>query len=144
MERALIDTDIFSDILKGRDKAVTAAAKAYRAGHGSFTISAITVMEIVQGLHKKGQASRIKRFLEFVELSEVLEFDLSAALVAGRIVSDLEDAGQPIGRADPMIAAIAIHHELVLITANTAHFRRIQEIGYPLLLDNWREIQLPP
>jgi predicted nucleic acid-binding protein len=45
---------------------------------------------------------------------------------------------QPIGRADPMIAAIAIDQGLELVTGNTAHYQLIQELGYPLTLVNWR------
>jgi tRNA(fMet)-specific endonuclease VapC len=46
--------------------------------------------------------------------------------------------GQPIGTADPMITAIALHHGLELVTGNTAHFQRVQQLGYPLILANWR------
>jgi len=41
--------------------------------------------------------------------------------------------------ADPMIAAIALHHGLELVTGNTVHFQRIQQLGYPLTLVNWRQ-----
>ncbi len=37
-----------------------------------------------------------------------------------------------------MIAAIAIQHNLVVVTGNTAHYERIQKLGYSLKLDNWR------
>jgi len=37
-----------------------------------------------------------------------------------------------------MIAAIALRHGLVLVTGNTDHYQRIQALGYPLKLDNWR------
>ena len=50
--------------------------------------------------------------------------------------------GQPIGRADPMIAAIALRHDLVLVTGNLSHFQRIPALGYSLKLDNWR-VQKP-
>ena len=43
-----------------------------------------------------------------------------------------------IGRADPMIAATAIIQGLELVTGNTAHYQRIQQLGYPLTLANWR------
>ena len=52
--------------------------------------------------------------------------------------ADLENTGQPIGRADPMIAAIAIENDLTLITGNTVHYERLQKLGYSLNLDNWR------
>ena len=37
-----------------------------------------------------------------------------------------------------MIAAVAIQNDLTLITGNTAHYERIQQLGYRLRLDNWR------
>jgi predicted nucleic acid-binding protein len=37
-----------------------------------------------------------------------------------------------------MIAALAIRHGLVLITGNIEHYQRIQALGYPLKIDNWR------
>ena len=64
--------------------------------------------------------------------------DLRSAELAGRIYADLERAGQPIGRADPMIAAIALRHDLTLVTGNLSHYERIQKLGYNLELDNWR------
>ena len=64
--------------------------------------------------------------------------DVSAAELAGRITGDLVRIGQPIARADPMIAAIAIDQGLELVTGNTTHYQRIQQLGYPLTLVNWR------
>lgn len=42
-----------------------------------------------------------------------------------------------------MIAAIALHHGLELVTGNTAHFQRIQQLGYPLTVANWRIASRP-
>jgi tRNA(fMet)-specific endonuclease VapC len=68
----------------------------------------------------------------------VLGFGPPAAEMAGRIWGDLERIGQAIGLADPMIAAIAVTHGLELVTGNTSDFQRIQQVGYPLILINWR------
>jgi tRNA(fMet)-specific endonuclease VapC len=37
-----------------------------------------------------------------------------------------------------MIAAIAIEQGLELVTGNTAYFQRVQQLGYPLTLTDWR------
>jgi predicted nucleic acid-binding protein len=37
-----------------------------------------------------------------------------------------------------MIAAIAIEQGLELVTGNTSDFQRVQALGYPLTLVNWR------
>jgi predicted nucleic acid-binding protein len=58
--------------------------------------------------------------------------------LAGRIYADLERTGQPIGRADPIIAGIAMQHGLLLVTGNQNHYQRIQVLGYDLKLANWR------
>lgn len=139
MKRSLLDTDIFSEILKNRNPQVAQAAERYRTAFGRLTLSAITVMEIVKGLHKAKQTDRLAVFLRTLPSEEVLLFDVPAAELAGQIYADLERTGQSIGRADPMIAGIALHHGLVLVTANTDHFRRIAELGYPLQLENWRD-----
>jgi predicted nucleic acid-binding protein len=76
--------------------------------------------------------------LSSIASEEILVFDQTAAELAGRIAGDLERVGQPIGRADPMIAAIALEHGLELVTGNTAHYQRIEQLGYPLTLVNWR------
>ncbi len=69
---------------------------------------------------------------------EILPFDQAAADLAGQIAGELGRVGCPIGRCDPMIAAVALVHGLELVTGNTSHYQRIQQIGYSLTLVNWR------
>ena len=138
MNKSLLDTDILSEISKGIAPNVARNASAYRTAFGRYTISVITIMEVVRGFQKKGSASRLQRFLTSISSEEILVFDQAAAELAGRIVGDLERVGQPIGRADPMIAAIALQHGLELVTGNSIHYQRIEQLGYPLTLVNWR------
>ncbi len=139
MNKTLLDTDIYSDILKASNATVTQNATAYRQSQGILTVSAITVMEIVRGFQKNQAARRLQTFLSAIALEEVLPFDHAAAELAGCIAGELERTGRSIGSADPMIAAIAIGHGLELATGNTAHFQRVQQLGYPLTLVNWRQ-----
>lgn len=138
MNKALLDTDIFSEFLKGHDPKVRQHAAAYRRAFGPLTISVVTAMEIIKGLHKMGREPAIQAVLARLAAEEVLGFDLVAAEQAGRIHADLERTGQPIGWADTVIAAIALRHGLELVTGNTGHYQRIQRLGYPLVLSNWR------
>lgn len=138
MNKALLDTDILSEIGKGFDRNVASNATAYRSAFGRYTISVITIMEVVRGFHRKQSLRRLQRFLASISGEEIVTFGQHAAELAGRIAGDLDRAGQPIGRADPMIAAIALEHGLELVTGNTAHYQRIQQLGYPLMLVNWR------
>jgi tRNA(fMet)-specific endonuclease VapC len=138
LNKALLDTDTDSEILKAVDPNVTRNATAYRQARGVLTLSTVTVMEVIRGFQKNQSHRKLQDFLTAVALEEVLGFDRPAAELAGQIAGDLERVGRPIGMADPMIAAIALTYGLELVTGNTAHFQRIQQLGYPLVLANWR------
>ena len=130
--------DILSELGKGIDPAVIGNGKIYRQFHGHYTISSITVMEIVRGFQRSLSSRRLQTFLASIAAQEILPFDQLAAKLAGRIAGELERMGQTIGTADPMIAAIALNHGLELVTGNTNHFQRIRQLGYPLTIINWR------
>ena len=138
MNKSLLDTDILSEIGKGINPNIVRNATAYRNAFGRYTISVITIMEVVRGFQRRQSFGRIQRFLTSLASEEILPFDQPAAELAGRIAGELDRIGQPIGRADPMIANIALGHRLELVTGNTAHYQRIQQVGHPLTLVNWR------
>jgi tRNA(fMet)-specific endonuclease VapC len=138
LNKSLLDTDIFSEITKAVDAAVVAHATAYRQAFSRYTISAVTFMEVVRGYQKKQATRQLQKFLTDIATEEVIPFDRADAELAGRIAGELQRTGHSIGLADPMIAAIALTHGLELVTANTAHFQRVQDLGYPLTLVNWR------
>jgi tRNA(fMet)-specific endonuclease VapC len=138
LNKALLDTDILSEIGKAKDATVAANAKTYRRSFGHYTLSTVSVMEVVNGFQKTQATSRLNAFLATLPHMEILLFDQSAAELAGRIAGDLERIGQPIGVADTMIAALAIDNGLELATGNMSDFQRVQQLGYPLTLINWR------
>jgi tRNA(fMet)-specific endonuclease VapC len=127
-----------SEILKGKNLNIIRQANNYYQKWGQYTISTINVLEIIKGFHKVQRESHIEQFLSTLSNTEILTLNLKSAELAGRIYADLERTGQPIGRADPMIAAIALENNLVLVTGNLRHYQRIQKLGYSLKLDNWK------
>jgi tRNA(fMet)-specific endonuclease VapC len=138
LNKALLDTDILSEIGKAKDATVTANAKTYRRSFGHYTLSTVSVMEVVSGFQKTQATVRLHAFLATLENMEILPFDQPAAELAGRIAGDLERIGQGIGVADTMIAAIAIENGFELVSGNTSDYQRVQQVGYPLVLVNWR------
>jgi tRNA(fMet)-specific endonuclease VapC len=139
MNKCLLDTDILSEIGKGVDPNVVSNATHYRNTYGKYTLSVISIMEVVRGFQQKQREGRLQKFLKAIRSEEILILDQPVAELAGRIAGDLDRSGQPIGRADPMIAAIALKHGLTLVTGNTVHYQRIQLLGYSLTLVNWRD-----
>jgi len=118
MNKVLLDTDIFSEIFKWKNPNVIKMAKEYYAKFARYTPSIITVTEIVKGLHKVRRETQIQQFLTEISDAEVLTLDMKSAELTGRIYADLELKGKPIGRSDPMIAAIALRNDLVMVTGN--------------------------
>ncbi len=139
MDKCLLDTDTFSEIEKGRNKIVMLRAREYRAEWGFLTILAITAMEINHGLWLSNNSRLLSKFAVTLANEEFLPFAVTTAVLAGKISAELDKRGIPIGLNDPMIAATAIEHGLVLGTGNTKHYEQIQQIGFPLQLANWRE-----
>jgi hypothetical protein len=63
MDKALLDTDVFSEVLKRVDPNVAARAAAYLAAFGRYTVSLLSVVEIVSGLQRRQRQPRIQQFL---------------------------------------------------------------------------------
>ena len=72
MNKSLLDTDIFSEVLKGVDPKIVRKATAYLAAFGRYTITVLTVMEVVKGLHKQRRTKKLKQFLSHISAAEVL------------------------------------------------------------------------
>ena len=138
MTKALLDTDILSEVIKGKDPSVTSKARSYLAREHRLTFSTVSVMEVVSGFCRRQNEDKAKRFIQLTRASDVLPLDTIAAELAGRMNADLQRVGRSIGVPDTMIAAIAVHRGLPLVTGNTSDYVRVQEAGYPLILENWR------
>ena len=89
-------------------------------------VCSIVRAELAYGVGKsqtpEASAAKQQRFLKpFASLP----FDDAAAQEFGRIRATLEKLGKPIGAYDMQIAAIAVVHNLILVTHNTREFNRI-------------------
>ena len=138
MDKTLLDTDIFSEIVKGKHVGVITKASDYYAKFGQYTISILTVVEVTKGFHKVQRQAQLQKFLEGLSEVEIFNLTVAPANLAGRIYADLESNGTPLGGADPLIAAIALTEEMILTTGNLRHYQYLQKLGYPLKLDNWK------
>ena len=63
MDKAVIDTDIFSEIRKKIAQQVVERANIYRQNFGHYTISVITVLEVTKGWRKRQREDRIQEFI---------------------------------------------------------------------------------
>jgi len=137
--RTVIDTDIWSEIFKGKNATVLARSAAYLSQHGRHTLTAVTVFEVIQGFQRVARQDKIEAVRTMLEDIEVLELDQAAADLAAVIHGELDRTGHGIDIGDAQNAAIALHHRICIATGNVRHYARIQGLGYPLIVQNWRD-----
>ena len=99
-----------------------------------MAVCSVVKAELFYGAMRSNDPTRtLERQQGFLNRFTSLPFDDEAALIFGRIRASLAAAGTPIGAYDLQIAAIALSHNLTLITHNTAEFNRVN--GLPL--EDW-------
>src|SRR3990172_7506900 len=122
----LVDTDWVVDYLKGRSYAVQGLSPLVRRRALATTV--ITLAEVYDGL--LGASERERRILEFYSFLNAipcLGIGTAEAQVFARIRYTLRQRGELIPDMDMLIAAVALHGNLVLVT-NDEHFERIPEL----------------
>jgi tRNA(fMet)-specific endonuclease VapC len=132
MNRALIDTDILSYFFKGNE-AVIANFQKYLTFFDLIEISIITYYEIVGGLLAKNANNQLHMFEEFVNENIIVPVTEKSARISAELYSELRKGGNILDDIDLLIAGIAIENNLVLITNNLNHFKRISG----LKIENW-------
>jgi predicted nucleic acid-binding protein len=138
MPKALLDTDILSEYLKGHDRAVIRRAADYAREHGAFTFTSVTVHEIVYGLELKGATAQLQRALLWLGQNEQITPTSADYLQAATIKAAARKQGSIVELPDCLIAAVAVRLGLPLVTGNTEDFLAIQKTGVALDIENWR------
>ena len=101
---------------------------------GEFAVVPPVVAELEYGLQRLDSASRRYRLLRdhlrrLLSVIPLLEWLPAASIQFGAIKAGLERAGTPIDDFDVAVAAIARAHGAEVITANLAHFARIEGLA---------------
>jgi tRNA(fMet)-specific endonuclease VapC len=134
VDRCLLDTDIFSYILAGREPFAT-RARAYVQEVGRFSISLITFYEALRGLRFSQATAQLDRFERFARTNEIIALDIPICRAAAEIHVTLRRQGRLLPDADLLIAATALVRGYTLATRNLKHFQRIPGLA----LDDWSE-----
>jgi tRNA(fMet)-specific endonuclease VapC len=138
MPKALLDTDILSEYLKGHDRVVIRRAADYAQQHGAFTFTSVTVHEIVYGLELKGATAQLQKALLWLNQNEQITPTAADYLQAATIKAAARKQGSIVELPDCLIAAVAVRLGLPLVTGNTEDFQAIQKTGVDLHIENWR------
>jgi len=127
----ILDTDICIYWLKGNENI---ERKALIAGLDNLAISFISLSELFYGAHKSQKVwENLESIKSFSEKLELIDSEEEICEVFEQLKATLEKRGKVLDDADLFIAACALVNDIVLVTNNEKHFRRIEG----LRLENW-------
>ena len=128
----MLDTNICIYIIKQKPK--TVLDKFIDLDVFDVAVSSITLAELFYGVNKSNfKEKNLDALQEFLLPLEILYFDESDAFIYGKVRTELENMGKPIGSMDLLIASQALAKNLTLISNNISEFERIKELS----LQNW-------
>lgn len=124
----LLDACVISEFVKPRpnEKVVEWMRQADPDG---IHLSVITIGEIRKGIEKLPRSKRKEALQDWLDNQllarfegRILALDAPVMLTWGELVGRLEHQGRTISVLDSLIAAIALHHDLRLVTRNESDF----------------------
>src|SRR5438874_6387695 len=119
--RYLLDANAVIAML--RDSASPPAQRARQERLGDVAISAVVTHELFYGAFKSRRSANNVALVDALQFP-VIEFDREDARQAGAIRAFLSVRGVTIGPYDVLIAGQAVARNMILVTHNTAEFRR--------------------
>ena len=132
--RYLLDTNVCARYLNGRSLLIRERLQSTNVEE--IAVCSVVKAELFYGAMRSNNPTRtLARQQEFLKLFVSLPFDDSTALVYGRIRAELLASGTPIGPNDFQIAAIALTHNLTLVTHNTREFSRVSGLA----IEDWEQ-----
>jgi tRNA(fMet)-specific endonuclease VapC len=128
----LVDTDIIIYWLTSRYLRIHQKIEEIRENR--IFLSSITIAELYFGAYNSSRpVKNCKLIDELVLEMNVIPFNEKTGGVFGRIKTELKKKGEIINDSDLFIAATAISRNLILVTNNEEHFKRIDD----LKIENW-------
>ena len=129
----LLDTDTCVYLLNGNP---ILKKKVHEIGVYSFALSNTVLAELYFGAYNsKKVEENLKRIELFKKNLTILSDSERSAQLFGKTKVNLRSKGRTIEDFDILIASIAMDSDSILITNNTQHFERIDE----LQMENWLE-----
>lgn len=121
-----------TDVIIGFERAGSGLSTSGLQGYGEVFISAVTVSELLVGVHRADTDARRVRRAAFVEAVltrvGVLPFTHEVARIHAEVFATLAKKGQLIGAHDLVIASTALYHGFPMLTGNITEFGRVEGV----------------
>ncbi len=123
----LLDTDTCIHLARGNHPLLSNLRKRNRR---DIQVSILSIYEMEYGLRKATLHRNKKRQAldDLIELFTIAPFTYQEALEAGKIRTELESSGSPIGSIDYLIAGTARAHRHTIVTGNIKEFTKVHKL----------------
>ncbi|ODT38639.1 MAG: twitching motility protein PilT [Lautropia sp. SCN 70-15] len=115
----LVDTDVLIWNLRGNERAAT-----FLDEQPGFFVSAVSYMELLQGLRDKLELRELRQAIRFWD-ARIVQIDEEISARAMFLVEEYA-LSHGMQMADALIAATAVALGVSLVTANDRHYRHIE------------------
>jgi len=127
----LLDTNICIYFLRQNTKIIE---KITSVSIDDLSMSYVNLAELLFGAYNSDHVdSNIKRVHYIENIIKIIPFDRKSAENFAMIKAELKKQKNLIDDFDILIAAIALSYDLILVTNNEKHFKRIPK----LKIENW-------
>src|SRR5437660_870322 len=121
-----IDSDVVADYLGAKPQALDLLSALAKE---DIALSLVTVGEIYEGIYYGRDPRKAEAvFHQFLRMAETLPLTHTIMQRFAQIRGELRRKGQIIGDFDMLIAATALHHDLLVVNRNTKDYQRIPHL----------------
>lgn len=122
------DTSFIIDLLRGDENAKRLLDIVEKESRPQ-KVSSVTVLELYEGVTRsQTPESKQQHILDILDTKHVVSADHAVMRRAGKLSGELVNDGKRIEREDCIIAATALLNDEPIITRNTPHFNRIDDL----------------
>ncbi|AHG02256.1 twitching motility protein PilT (plasmid) [Halostagnicola larsenii XH-48] len=122
------DTSFIIDLLRGDENAKRLLEILEKESRPQ-RVSAVTILELYEGVARsQTPETKRERILDVLETKHVITADQTVMRKAGKLSGGLLNDGERIEREDCIIAATALLNDEPIITRNTKHFNRFDDL----------------
>ncbi|MDY6774070.1 MAG: type II toxin-antitoxin system VapC family toxin [Candidatus Nanohaloarchaea archaeon] len=127
MGAMIVDTDVLSDFLRGRQEAVDAVER--HSQERPIATTDINVFELYYGAFKSEKSERnVSKLKGFLNTIPVRSTSGDSMETAGRMAAEQEERGERVGVKDVLIGSIASLEDEPVLTRNVDEFQRLEGV----------------
>jgi len=121
-----LETDFLVALMR-KDQEAVAKLRELAAKGERLATTPINAAELFKGAYRsKSVDENLRKVRGILGRLDILELNLVASEIYGRMTADLESKGEAIGEIDALIASVALAHNERIVTRNVRHFGRVR------------------